>query len=94
MATSASPTYQQMDVYERQAFQEEATSEDDWGTTLITIGVIFLLFDLFIALFTGRDVRDGTHFFLKWQMIQTITGLVLIAVGLTMNRRAHTKDDA
>jgi len=94
MAASVSPTYHQMDVYERQAFQEEATSEDDWGTTLITIGVIFLLFDLFIALFVGRDVRDGAHFFLKWQIVQTIAGLVLIAVGSTMNRRAHTKDDA
>jgi len=94
MATSASPTYQQMDVYERQAFQEEETSHDDWGTTLITIGVIFLLFDLFIALFVGRDVIDGAHFFFRWELIQTITGLVLIAVGSTMNRRAHTKDDA
>jgi hypothetical protein len=94
MALSASQTYHQMDVHERQAFQEEETSADDWGTTLITLGVIFLLFDLFIGLFVARDFLDGAHFFVKWGLIQTVVGVVLITVGLTLNRRAHTKDDA
>ncbi len=94
MALSTSPTYHDMDVHERQAYLEEETSYDDWGTTLITIGVILLLADLGMALFLGRDLRDGAHFFLKWELIQTAVAVVLIAVGSTMNRRAHTKDDA
>jgi uncharacterized membrane protein len=94
MALSTSHTYHEMDVHERQAFQEEETSKNDWGGVLMTIGAIFLLFDLFIGLFVGRDVVDGALFFVKWGLIQTVVGLVLIAVGLTLNRRAHTKDDA
>ena len=94
MARSSSPAYRELGTEERQAFLEEETSRDDWGATLITIGVIFLLFDIFIALFVGRDVVDGARFFFKWELIQTITGVVLIAVGLAMKRRAHTKDDA
>ncbi len=94
MALSTSPTYHDMDVHERQAYLEEETSYDDWGTTLITIGVILLLADLGMALFLGRDLRDGANFFLKWELIQTAVAVVLIAVGSTMNRRAHTKDDA
>jgi hypothetical protein len=94
MALSTSHTYQEMDVHERQAFLEEETSYDDWGTTLITIGVILFLADLGVALFVGRDILDGANFFLKWEMIQTGLAIVLIAAGVTMNRRAHTKDDA
>lgn len=94
MALSTSPTYQEMHLHERQAFLEEETSFDDWGTTLITIGTILLLGGLSITLFVGRDIRDGTHFFLRWEMIQTAVAVILIAVGSTMNRRAHTKDDA
>jgi hypothetical protein len=86
--------YKFMDVHERQAFLEEETSYDDWGTTLITCGVICLLADLGVGLFVGRDLLDGANFFLRWEIVQTIAGIVLIAAGVTMNRRAHTKDDA
>ena len=94
MAHSTTPAYREMGDEERQAFLEEETSRDDWGTTLITIGVIFLLFDLFIGLFLGRDIREGAGFFSNWVIVQTIAGFVLIAVGLAKKRRAHTKDDA
>jgi hypothetical protein len=94
MALSTSHTYQEMDVNERRAYLEEETSYDDWGTTLITIGVILLLYDLFIGLFLGRDFLDGANFFVKWVMIQTAAGLLLVGAGIFLNRRAHTKDDA
>ena len=94
MALSTSHTYQEMDVNERRAYLEEETSYDDWGTTLITIGVILLLYDLFIGLFLGRDFLDGANFFLRWEIVQTALGALLVAAGIYMNRRAHTKDDA
>jgi hypothetical protein len=94
MAVSTSHTYQEMDVNERRAYLEEETSYDDWGTTLITIGVILLLYDLLLFLFIGRDIRDGANFFVKWGIIQTAAGLLLVGAGIFLNRRAHTKDDA
>ena len=94
MAHSTTPNYRELGPEERQAFLEEETSRDDWGATLITIGVIFLLFDIFISLFVGRDIREGAGFFSNWMIVQSIAGLVLIAVGLAMKRRAHSKDDA
>ena len=86
--------YKSMDVHERQAYLEEETSYDDWGTTLITMGVILFLADLGVGLFVGRDFLDGAGFFLKWEIVQTAAGALLVAVGIYMNRRAHTKDDA
>lgn len=94
MATIPSPSYHKLDLQERQAFLEEETSYDDWGSTLKTIGLILILASLVAAVFAGRDVRDGTHFFLRWLVIEAAAGLALIAAGQAMNRRAHTKDDA
>ena len=94
MATTPSPSYHELHAEERQAFLEEETSYDDWGSTLKTIGLILILASLGVALFVGRDVRDGTHFFLRWEVIEAAVGLALIVTGHAMNRRAHTKDDA
>ena len=94
MALSTSPTYHELHVEERQAFLEEETSYDDWGTTLKTIGLILILASLVAAVFVGRDIRDGTHFFLRWEVIETVAGVALLAAGSSMNHRAHTKDDA
>ena len=85
---------QSTDIHERQTYLEEETSKNDWGATLITIGVIFILFDLLIAGFITRDVRDGTFFFVKWMLIQTVVGALFIAAGIVQKRKAHTKDDA
>ena len=94
MALTTSHTYQEMDVNERRAYLEEETSYDDWGTTLITMGVILFLADLGVGIFVGRDFLDGANFFLRWEIVQTALGALLVAAGIYMNRRAHTKDDA
>lgn len=96
MASTAGPNHlaQSIDFHERQTYLEEETSKNDWGATLITIGVIFLLFDLLIAVFITREVRDGTFFFVKWILIQTVVGSLFISAGMAQKRKAHTKDDA
>ena len=47
-----------MELQERKEYEEEETTQKDIGTTLITIGFIFWLFDIFLLLFVGRDIRE------------------------------------
>ena len=58
------------------------------------IGVVFLAYDGFLMLFVGWDVRAGSHFFVTWEIIQTLVAVVLIAIGSAKKFKAHVKDNA
>jgi hypothetical protein len=78
---------------ERKEYQEEETSHDDLGTALIVIGAIFFMYDGFLLLFLGWDVRAGSDFFVIWEITQAIAGAGMIALGTVINMKAHTKDN-
>jgi hypothetical protein len=82
-----------MQLEERKEYQEEETDRDDMGTSLIVLGAIFLLYDLFLLLFVGEDVRAGSDFFSIWMLAQTAVGVILVGVGLRHKLRNHVKDD-
>jgi hypothetical protein len=83
-----------MELEERQEYQEEETDRDDLGTSLVVLGAIFLLFDLFCLLFVGEDIRAGSSFFSIWMIAQTGLGVVLIGIGFRHKWKQHVKDDA
>ena len=83
-----------MELQERKDYEEEETTQKDIGTTLITIGFIFWLFDIFLLLFVGRDIREGSFFFVSWEIAQAVAGAVLIFIGVRQKMKAHVKDDA
>jgi len=79
---------------ERREYQEEESSHDDLGTALIVLGAIFFMYDGFLLLFVGWDVRAGTDFFIIWEIAQGIAGVAMIALGTVINMKAHAKDNA
>lgn len=83
-----------MELDERKVYEEEETTGEDLGSALMMIGVIFLLFDIFILLFVGRDILDGSHFFVTWEIIQAGLGVIMLGIGYHMKSRLHVKDDA
>jgi hypothetical protein len=83
-----------MELNERKVYEEEETTGEDLGSALMMTGVIFLLFDLFITLFVGRDVREGSYFFVVWEIAQAGAGVICLIIGYRMKSKLHVKDDA
>lgn len=83
-----------MELDERKVYEEEETTSNDTGTTLLTIGFILLLFSIFLLLFVGRDIRDGAWMFTGWMAVQLMISVVFIFIGYQKRLRAHKKDDA
>ena len=84
-----------MDEKELQDFQEQPTSVDDWGTTLIVIGALLFLSVLVGLLFTGlSDLRWGTTPFLVWYIAATVLGFACCIAGWVIKHRANTKADS
>lgn len=84
----------EIELQERKIYEEEETTGNDLGSALMMIGALLLLFASFILLFVGRDILDGVHFFIFWEVAQVSIAVVCIAVGYTKKYRAHVKDDA
>ena len=84
---------EEMTREERQEYEEEETTKDDMGATLIVIGAIFLMYDLVLTLFVGWDVRAGSSFFVTWEVVQTVLAITLIVVGSVKKIKAHVKDN-
>jgi hypothetical protein len=83
-----------MELDERKVYEEEETTGEDLGSALMMVGVIFLLFDIFILLFVGRDIREGSYFFVVWEIVQAGLGVIFLGIGYRMKSRLHVKDDA
>lgn len=83
-----------MELEERKVYEEEETSGEDLGAALMMAGVILLLFDLFNCLFIGRDIREGSFFYVVWQIAQGGLGVILFGWGYRKRSAGHVKDDA
>jgi len=85
---------EEMTLEERKEYEEEETTKDDLGSVLIVIGVILLMYDLFLTLFVGWDIRAGSRFFVTWEVVQTLLAITLIVIGAVKKFKAHVKDNA
>ena len=84
---------EELSQQELQQYEEEETTKDDLGMTLIVIGAILLMYDLILTLFVGWDVRAGSRFFVTWEVVQTVLAIALIVVGSVKKIKAHVKDN-
>jgi hypothetical protein len=83
-----------MDPKELEAYQEEESTGLDIGATLITIGFLIWFCDLAIVFFVGRDIREGSSWFVTWLIAGAIVGAVLIGIGSFKKWKAKAKIDA
>ena len=80
---------------ERKDFQEQPSSDEDKGSTLLALGALFLASNLVGLAMTGfGNFKWGSAAFLWWYVIATALGLACIIGGLRIKHKANTKADS
>ena len=80
---------------EHKDFQEQPSSDEDKGSTLIALGALFLVSNLLGLAATGfGHFKWGSAPFLWWYAIATVVGLTCIISGLRIKHKANTKADS
>ena len=62
------------------------------GAVLMVVGRVLLWMDVLLAMFVYVGVRNGSHFWTAWVLVEAFLGLALIIIGRRMRSQGISKD--
>jgi hypothetical protein len=75
----------------RPAIPDISAEQEELGLTFKTIGGVLLVFDCLVSVYIPIGLRDGSHFWVVWAVVQAMIGLAFVAYGLWLEHQATSR---